>query len=103
MGSNLHGFEVKLTFDTEGQPETAIYWDQEGCGHEQQFSIEVGSRMTVRELAEYHLAHYKRSHEMTPIKRCTATGDFMGEAYYCSLERHNTVTIGHNFIKKGRS
>lgn len=93
MGSNINEFIVRVHYDDNGEPLTAIYWDQEGCGHESQFSLSHESP-TMGEVIEYHLAHYKRSHHQQPRKRCpmTMTGVDPNTKsainFRCTLEPH---------------
>jgi hypothetical protein len=69
MGSNLEGFNIRLEFDNDAKVAEVIYWDQEGCGHEAIFAP-VGS---LGEMVQYHLNHYRASHDMRPRKGCKFT------------------------------
>lgn len=66
MGKRLDGFDVRLEFDPDGGVVAVFYKDAEGCGHEKR--MDVGD--SIRRLVEYHLSHYRRSHDMAPQPWC---------------------------------
>lgn len=84
MGANLEEFIVRVKFDKAGQPSEVIYWDQEGCGHEQRVDIQA----RVINLVDYHLSHYRKSHRMTPKSRCGFTVEADHLKFECHLEPH---------------
>lgn len=66
MSSNLHGFDVRLEFDPDGGVDKVFYWDAGGCGHEQ----EMDTYGSIGALVDYHLSHYRRSHDEFPQPVC---------------------------------
>lgn len=99
MGSNINGFEVRLKFDAAGKVEEAHYSDSDGCGHSKPFTVGVGSMTTLQEVIDYHLGHYKRSHEMVPPKFCgkefrdDSTG--LEVTYECQEAPHPKYPMAH--------
>lgn len=89
MGRRLDGFDIELEFDSDGKVRTVSYRDGDGCGHEALFS---DPNTKLRDVVDYHLAHYKRGHDMVPERKCSFViphpdaGSNM--EFYCDLEPH---------------
>lgn len=66
MGSNINEFIIKIGFAPDGTVDEVRYWDQEGCGHEHLLSL--GDDLD--DVIQYHLMHYRVSHEMLPPRKC---------------------------------
>jgi hypothetical protein len=87
MGRRLDGFDIELQFDHEGGIKTVSYRDGDGCGHEALFS---DPNVKLRDVVDYHLAHYKRSHRMEPSRMCNFVLPHPTEPteYHCNREPH---------------
>lgn len=90
MGSNINEFIVKIDFDKNGEVREVRYWDQEGCGHER--SIDYDD--SVADMIQYHLRHYRQSHDQVPPRRCgfwiktDMLPGIKGAVLQCVLEPH---------------
>lgn len=101
MGSQLDGFDIGLTFTDEGKVGTVRYIDGSGCGHSALFS---DPNTKLRDVVEYHLAHYKRGHRMEPARRCGFAlphPDNITIEYHCNREPH--IGDDHKLVIRGKS
>jgi hypothetical protein len=89
MGGNLNEFIIKIEFGGDGDVTGVRYLDQDGCGHEHAVYLDTG----VDDLIQYHLKHYRESHDMTPRKRCSATLHVqVGSPLRCVHDPHGPET-----------
>lgn len=94
MGSNINEFVVRLEFGPDGEVTDVTYWDR--CGHERTMSI---SGWSLDDMTEYHLKHYRESHDLRPPLRCPFTVDTLlphAAKMRCVLEPHDTA-VNHRF------
>ena len=66
MGNRIDGFDIVLTFDSQGHVRTAEYRDSEGCGAEKEFGLGT----VLADVVGYHLDHYRVSHKRVPKRSC---------------------------------
>lgn len=87
MGRRLDGFDIELTFDSDGKVATTEYRDGDGCGAAREFDPYA---TTLWEVVEHHLRHYKVSHKMTPVRMCDFVLPHPAEPieYHCNREPH---------------
>lgn len=88
MGNRLDGFDIELEFDASGAPRKISYRDGDGCGHEHEFDFDT----PLGVVAEYHLGHYWRGHQMKPRKRCPFVLKHPENdkvEFFCVMDPHN--------------
>lgn len=101
MGRRLDGFDIELTFTADGKIDTVSYRDGDGCGAEALFS---DPNTKLRDVVDYHLAHYKRSHRMEPARMCDFTlphPSDMSIEYHCNREPH--IGDDHELVSRRKS
>lgn len=98
MGRRLDGFDIELTFTSDGKLSTASYRDGDGCGVAREFDP---WSVTLYEVIDYHLKHYKVSHRMEPSRMCgfvLAHPTDETISYHCNLEPH--IGDDHELVLK---
>lgn len=94
----LDGFDIRLSFAADGKVETVSYADGDGCGHEALFS---DPNTKLRDVVDYHLAHYKRSHRIEPTRMCGYSLPMPGNDkvhFVCNRDPH--IGDDHELVKK---